>query len=480
MIDEIVINTNDTIRTALEKLNSNGLSTVFVQDENLVLVGIITDGIIRRFLLNNKSDLTDMVTNLMKKDFVSFPSGTETVTILNALNESVKIIPIVNEKKQIIDYCSINKLRSIPIASPLLNGNELSYVTDCLKTNWISSQGKYVKEFENQFQIYHNNFSAVAVSNGTVALHLALESLNIGVNDEVIVPDLTFAASVNAIIYTGAKPVLVDISVETLNIDINQIENLITNKTKAIMVVHLYGNPCNMDSIIKIAKKYNLFIIEDCAEALGSLYKNKPVGVFGDVATFSFYGNKTITTGEGGMIIFKNSDIADKAKVLRDHGMSKSKRYWHEFVGYNYRLTNLQAAIGVAQFERLSEFVNSKRQIANNYNKTLEKYEYFQIPFEENTSINSYWLYTCLVKQNKFFSRDEIMEYLEVHGIETRPVFYPMHRMPPYVQFAKSNYDIADYVSNNGFSLPSSVSLTDEEQKYINKIIEKFIVEKTK
>jgi perosamine synthetase len=259
-----------------------------------------------------------------------------------------------NKLNQLVDYSTIYKLRSISIASPLLNGNELNYVTDCLKTNWISSQGKYVKEFERQFELYHENFNAVAVSNGTVALHLALEAIGIGENDEVLVPNLTFAASVNAIIYAKAIPVLVDISKETLNIDLNKIENLITKNTKAIMVVHLYGSPCDMNSIIEISKKYNLKIIEDCAEALGSYYYNRPVGVFGDVSTFSFYGNKTITTGEGGMVLFKDNEIAEKARVLRDHGMSKSKRYWHDFVGYNYRLTNIQAAIGVAQFERLN------------------------------------------------------------------------------------------------------------------------------
>jgi perosamine synthetase len=479
MLDQILVNSSDNIRVALEKLNQNGLSTIFVQNEQKQLIGIITDGILRRHLLNVNSDLDQLVYLVMKKEFVSLPFGTNNEIILRSFNETIKIIPLINEKNQLVDFSSLYKLRSISIASPLLNGNELNYITDCLKTNWISSQGKYVKQFEKQFETYHDNHSAVAVANGTVALHLALEALGIGENDEVLVPNLTFAASVNSIIHAKATPILVDVSKDSLNIDISKIENLICIKTKAIMVVHLYGNPCDMNNIIKIANKYNLYIIEDCAEALGSFYFNRPVGVFGDVSTFSFYGNKTITTGEGGMVIFKNHEISERARVLRDHGMSKTKRYWHDFVGYNYRLTNIQAAIGVAQFERLSEFVNKKRKIANYYNSFLEQYKIFQTPKDEHGCINSYWLYTCLIKKNKYFDREEIMSYLEINGIETRPIFYPMHIMPPYKQFAIDNYENSEIISNTGFSLPSSVNLSEDELIYIESVFVKFLKEKS-
>jgi perosamine synthetase len=475
LIESIKINTKDNLRNALEKLNNSGLATLFVVDDQDILVGILTDGSIRRSLLQNVS-LDSLVYEIMKTEFISFHIDTDNSKILAAINESVKIIPLVNDKKQLVDYSSITKIRRIAIAAPLLNGNELAYVTDCIKTNWISSQGKYVKQFENMFTDYHHGFYSLAVSNGTVALHLALIALGINEDHEVIVPNLTFAASVNSIIYTGAKPILIDVERESFNMDVDKIENAITTKTKAIMVVHLYGNPCKMNEILSIANKYNLYVIEDCAEALGSFYDGKPVGVFGDVSTFSFYGNKTITTGEGGMVLFKSEKIAQHAAILRDHGMSRTKRYWHEEVGYNYRITNIQAAIGVAQFERLDEFVSAKRKIALTYSEILSKHKFFLLPKVESCSINSYWLFTCVITSNAPFTRDELMNYLNNHGIETRPVFYPMSQMPPYAKDAQSiSYEVSEEISTNGFSLPSSVNLTELELVYICNTINSFI-----
>jgi perosamine synthetase len=266
---------------------------------------------------------------------------------------------------------------------------------------------------------------------------------------------------------------LVDIENDTWNIDIEKASKLITNKTKAIMPVHLYGHPCDMEIICEFANRYNLKVIEDCAEALGSMYKGRPVGVFGDVATFSFYGNKTITTGEGGMIVFKDEKVAEFASVMRDHGMDKIKRYWHSFVGYNYRLTNIQAAIGVAQFERLSEFVEAKRKIASFYNRYLSQIDYFTIPTERNNCLNSYWLYTFLINEDAPFKRDELIEQLSLSGIESRPVFFPMHEMPPYINFGDPiNLTISKKISRQGMSLPSSVVLTELELEHIcNSII---------
>lgn len=479
LLESIKINKKDNLRTALEKLNNSGLATLFVVDDQDILVGILTDGSIRRSLLQNVS-LDSLVFKIMKTELISFHVDTDNTKILAAINDSVKIIPLVNDKNQLVDYSSITKIRRIAIASPLLNGNELAYVTDCIKTNWISSQGKYVKQFENMFSNYHQGAYSLAVSNGTVALHLALIALGINQDHEVIVPNLTFAASVNSIIYTGAKPILIDVDRESFNMDVTKIEDAITAKTKAIMVVHLYGNPCKMNEILIIAKKYNLYIIEDCAEALGSFYDGKPVGVLGDVSTFSFYGNKTITTGEGGMLIFKNEKIAEHAAILRDHGMSRTKRYWHEEVGYNYRLTNLQAAIGVAQFERLDEFVSAKRNIAKMYCEVLSKFNFFLLPKVESCSINSYWLFTCAITSDAPFTRDELMNYLNNFGIETRPVFYPMNQMPPYSEGSSTkNFDVSEFISSNGFSLPSSVNLSELELVYICNTINSFIKQKS-
>jgi perosamine synthetase len=403
------------------------------------------------------------------------PVDSDSALILEKLDDKVKVIPLIDNTKRLVDYSSRNKIRRISVASPLLNGNEIAYVTECIKTNWISSQGKFVKQFESMFSNYHENKKSVAVSNGTVALHLALESLGIGKGDEVIVPDLTFAASINAIIYTGATPVLIDVDLLSWNLDISQLEGLISDKTKAIMPVHLYGLPCDMENIMSIAKKYNLFVIEDCAEALGSFYNNKPVGTFGDVATFSFYGNKTITTGEGGMLVFKDPLISERASVLRDHGMSKTKRYWHDFVGYNYRLTNIQAAIGVAQFERLDEFVSAKQTNANFYNQLFSNLNFFEIPLQTSKSINSYWLYTCLVKENATFNRDQLIDFLQQKGVETRPVFYPMHLMPPYAKYMKKPLVNSIDISERGISFPSSVNLSSLEMEYIKKSVHLFV-----
>jgi perosamine synthetase len=476
-LQDIIINKNNNLREALELLDKNGSGTLFVVNDLNKLIGVLTDGDVRRFLLKDVN-LKVKVEKLMNREFTSLSIDTDNAKIIECLNDKIKYIPLLDENGVIVDYASINRLRRISICSPLLEGNELLYLTECVKTNWISSQGKYVRLFEKKFKDYHEGFEALAVSNGTVALHLALEALGVGEGDEVIVPDLTFAASINAVIYTGATPVLVDVEQDSFNLDVTKIEELITGKTKAIMPVHLYGQSCDMDAVAAIAKKHNLFIVEDCAEALGSLFKGRPVGVFGDAATFSFFGNKTITTGEGGMVLFKDSKIAHKASVLRDHGMSKEKRYWHDYVGFNYRLTNLQASVGVAQFERLEYFVQAKRNLAATYNETLNKYDFFQTPIEKEGTFNSYWLYTFLIKDNAPFSREDLMDYLSKKGIESRPVFYPLHIMPPYKTYGnKEHLQTSAMISRSGVSLPSSVNLSKLETKYICNSISDFILE---
>lgn len=473
-IATLLLSETSLLKQALETIDKNTMGIVFIIDVDKRIVGLLSDGDARRALLKGHG-LETGVSLIMNTNFTSLPVETDSEVILQRLSNGIKIIPLVDKDNKVVDYATIKKVKPISISSPVLSGNELAYVTDCLKTNWISSQGKYVRQFENMFSEIHHGFTSLAVSNGTVALHLALEALNIKAGDEVIVPDLTFVASINAILYTGATPVLADIDPISLNIDTKKIESLVTKNTKAIMPVHLYGNPCNMDDIMLIAKKYNLLIVEDCAEALGSSYKGQPVGTFGDASTFSFYGNKTITTGEGGMVIFKDSVISERAVMLRDHGMKKTKRYWHEEVGYNYRLTNVQAAIGVAQMERLNEFVSAKRMIAQTYNNCLKEAGYFQLPNEEVNTVNSFWLYTVLVNENAPFKREQIMKYLDEHGIETRPVFYPAHEMPPYQKYGRSeNLKTSKKVSVSGFSLPSSVSLTAVDLERVCDVLKSF------
>lgn len=322
----------------------------------------------------------------------------------------------------------------IPVYKPLLGGNEKKYVNDCLDSTWISSKGKYVDLFEQEFSKYIDVNHSITVSNGTVALHLALEALGIKSEDEVIVPTFTYIASVNAIIYTGAKPVFVDSCEDTWQIDPVDIRKKITKKTKAIMAVHLYGHPCDMDEIIKIAKEYDLYVIEDCAEAFGSKYKGKFVGTFGDISTFSFFGNKTITTGEGGMVVTNDETLCERAKHLKGQGLAKWREYWHDVVGYNYRMTNICAAIGLAQLEQANEIINKKREIASWYKEELKKVP-LKVQPEQNGVFNTYWMVTIVL--DDYRKRENLREYLKANGIETRPTFYPVHTMPMFSKLLK-------------------------------------------
>ena len=462
-IKDLLLSRHSTLKDALALIDKNAQGICFITGDAKQLIGVLTDGDIRRCILNNEQ-ISTAVEKVMQKNFISLPVTSPQDLIQSKLSHVIRHIPLVDENQIPVDYACFSRTHRTPIMQPLLNGNELAYVSDCIKTGWISSQGAYVKRFEKEFAQFCGAHYAVAVSNGTVALHLALAALDIKAGDEVIVPDLTFAASINAIIYTGATPVIVDVDKTTWTISVADIEKNISPRTKAIMPVHLYGHPCHMDEIIALAKKHGLLVIEDAAEAIGGKYKNKHVGTFGEAATFSFFGNKTITTGEGGMVFFKNKETYEKAMVLRDHGMSKERKYWHEHVGFNYRMTNLQAAIGCAQLERIEEFILAKRNLADFYNKILAETGHFILPPQESWATNGYWLYTALVKESSKVTRDTLMEKMLKNGIETRAVFFPLHEMPPYKNYpTKSTFENAAYISKQGISLPSSVNITTEE-----------------
>jgi perosamine synthetase len=462
-IKDLVLVNKASLKDALALIDKNAQGICFIIDDRKKLVGLLTDGDIRRCILNNIT-LDTVVEKVMQTKFTSFPVSTPQDVVQGSLSQSIRHIPLVDENNILVDYASFSRTHRTPIMQPLLNGNELAYLSDCIKTGWISSQGAYVKRFEKEFAEYCEAEYPVAVSNGTVALHLALAALDIKAGDEVIVPDLTFAASINAIIYTGATPVIVDIDKTTWTISVADIEKNITPRTKAIMPVHLYGHPSHIDEILVLAKKHNLLVIEDAAEAIGGKYKGKHVGGFGDAATFSFFGNKTITTGEGGMVFFKDKKVYEKAIILRDHGMSKEKKYWHDYVGFNYRMTNMQAAIGCAQLERIDEFVEEKRKLAAFYNKVLAETGNFILPPQESWAVNGYWLYTAILKENANMSRDMLMEKMLKNGVETRPAFYPLHQMPPYKNYpTKSTFENSNYVSKQGINFPSSVNITQAE-----------------
>ena len=339
----------------------------------------------------------------------------------------------------------------IPLYVPNLEGNEKKYVSECLDSTWISSKGKFIKEFEDKFSEYINVKYATSVCNGTTALHLALETLGIAEGDEVIVPTFTYIASVSSIIYTGASPVFVDSIAETWQMDPEDIKRKITPKTKAIMVVHLYGQMCDMDAIMKIANENNLFVVEDCAEAFGSKYKGKYAGTFGNISAFSFYGNKTITTGEGGMFVSNDYYLYDKAYHLKMHGVSTVRLYWHDVIGYNYRMTNICAAIGLAQLERADDIIKKKRIIAETYNENLKGLPVITHK-ESKDTVHSYWMYSILTENVKV--REALRKYLDDNGIETRPTFYPAHTMPMFAQ-TYQKFRVAEELAIRGMNLPS-------------------------
>ncbi|MBV8124767.1 MAG: DegT/DnrJ/EryC1/StrS aminotransferase family protein [Burkholderiaceae bacterium] len=352
---------------------------------------------------------------------------------------------------------------TIPVYQPDLSGNEKRYVNECLDTSWISSRGRFVTEFENRFAERIDVQHAASVSNGTVALHLALLALGIGPGDEVIVPTLTYIASVNAINYCGATPVFVDSVRDTWQIDPEDIRRHITPHTRAIMPVHLYGQACDMDAIMALAQEHRLFVVEDCAEAFGSMYKGRHVGTFGDISTFSFFGNKTITTGEGGMVVSPDKTLIERARHLKGQGLATHREYWHDVVGYNYRMTNIQAAIGLAQLERADEFIARKRAIAARYTQQLQDLP-VEVHPEAPGTVHTYWMTSLLVERAE--QRDALRQHLAGAGIETRPLFYPVHTMPMHSRSFR-RHPVAEDLAWRGINLPSYPGLTDEQVDFI-------------
>jgi perosamine synthetase len=354
----------------------------------------------------------------------------------------------------------------IPVYQPNLAGNERLYVSECLDTNWISSKGKFVRRFEEEFAAYLGIGYATTVSNGTVALHLALHTLGIGPGDEVIVPTLTYIASVNAIKYVGAAPIFVDADPVTWNVDVALISQKITTRTKAIMAVHLYGAVCAMDELQELCKWHNLLLIEDVAEAFGSHYRGRYAGSFGDIATFSFFGNKTITTGEGGMVVSNNQAIISRAAYLKSQALSPTREYWHDEIGFNFRMTNICAAIGVAQLEQANAVIEAKRALAAWYKEELDGLPLiFQA--EPAETMHTYWMVSVLAPD--LATRDSIRLALKGAGVETRPLFFPTHTMAAFA--SNEAFPVAEDLSARGLNLPSFPALTREQVRYICTVI---------
>jgi len=366
--------------------------------------------------------------------------------------------------------------RTIPVCAPLVGEREVELVSKCIRSSWISSQGSYVLEFEEKFARFCGANFGAATNSGTTALHLALAALRIGKGDEVILPTFTMIASINAVEYTGAKAVLVDADPETWNMDVSSVRQKITDKTKAIMPVHIYGHPTDMDPLLELQQELGVRIVEDAAESHGAQYKGRTTGSIGDVGSFSFYANKIITTGEGGMNVTSDAELAERMRWLRAHAFGRGgKHFWHEELGFGYRMTSLQGAMGLAQMEKIDEMVQWRIDHAHQYNDMLRKLSGREItlPPEEKWAKNVYWMYSILVKDQK--KRDELMAWLSKRGIETRTFFYPIHRQPYYAsRYAGQRFDVADDLSKRGINLPSGAGLTHEEISYVSDSIVDF------
>jgi perosamine synthetase len=392
---------------------------------------------------------------------------------LEDLGDRASVIPGDEPELKIsIPRIPISELRLerkiIPVCEPTLGGNETQYVMDCLNTNWISSAGKYIDLFEQAFSRQVGCESGIACVSGTAALHLITAALGLGPGDEVIIPTHTMIATAYAVSYVGARPVLVDSERHTWNMDVGQIETKITDRTKAIIVVHTYGHPVDMDAVLDIARRHNLYVVEDAAEAHGAEYKGCPAGSLGDAAAFSFYANKIITSGEGGMVTTNNAELAETVRTLRDHAFSKERHFWHKYIGYSFRMTNLQAAIGLAQTEQMASFVEQRRENAALYSVLLQDVPGLTLPAEEPWAKNVYWMYGVLVEDEFGLTRDELRQCMAERGIETRTFFIPMHLQPIYyADYEAERYPVAEDFCQRGLYLPSASSLTRQEVEFV-------------
>lgn len=363
----------------------------------------------------------------------------------------------------------------IPLCIPEIRGNEWKYIKECLDTNWVSSAGSYVDKFEEDFAKYVNSKKAVVTVNGTAALELALRTIGIKEGDEVIVSSLTFISPVNTIKYVGSHPVFADVCRDTFVMDTEKVEELINKKTKAIIPVHIYGHPVDMDKIMDIAKRHNLYVIEDATESLGALYKGKAVGTIGDIGCFSFNGNKLITTGAGGMLVTNNEIYGERAKYLSNQTKTtiNNKGVYHEEIGYNFRMPNILAAMGCAQLENIDEYTRTKRENADLYNKLLKDTKGITLPVEKEYAQNVHWLYSILIEDDYKINRDELIKKLYEKGIDTRPFFMSVHKMNPYKECRCGDMRITEDLEKRGINLPSSVSLKKEDIEFICECIKK-------
>ncbi len=465
-IGALSVSTNATIRDALAAIDRGGLGTAIVVDPATGgLHGLVTDGDVRRALLAGAT-LDAPLAPVVRTDATVGHVGMDRDALAALFSEQVRVLPVLDDEGRVADVAVLDRRVHLPVAEPELGDRELAYVAECILSGWISSAGRFVTRFEELFAELCGTRYAVSTSNGTTALHLALLAAGVGPGDEVIVPSLTFIASANSVVYCGARPVLVDVDPVTWTLDPDAVAAAITPATKAIMPVHLYGHPADMDPLLALAREHGLAVIEDAAEAHGARYKGRPVGGLGDLGTFSFYGNKIVTTGEGGMVVTDDPALAETMRILRDHGTQPGRRYWHPVVGFNYRLTNLQAAVGVAQMERLDDILAAKRRIAGWYDAGLADVPGLTLPPRAPWADNVFWLYSVLLDEEELgLTRDEAMAKLAEQDIDTRPLFPPVHTQPMFAEGA--DLPVSTDLARRGISLPSAAALRESEAQRV-------------
>ncbi len=439
------VNAGDNIFKIAENSLDNGLGNVIILGDNGEYIGYCDLKTVRDIIKSGK-----YLSNIFAKDIAkSGPLMKKGAIAPDGFN----LVAIVDDNNIVIDYLVRQNLDFIPVSEPNLSHVEFRNLMDAFLSTWISSTGEYIRQFERDFADKCGMKHGVATSNGTVSLHLAMLALGIGPGDEVIVPDLTFAASINAVLYCGATPVIVDVDRDTWCMSVETFQNAITPKTKAVMPVHVFGRPAPMGPIAELAREKGIYIIEDCAEAHGAEYDGIKVGAYSDVASFSFFANKILTTGEGGLCLTNSDDLAARMKVLRDHGMRPERRYWHEEVGYNYRMTNLQASVGVAQVERFEELLNTRQEINDAYKAALSGIKGVTWPAQmDNRSKPVAWFACALVPPEK---RAQLIDECKKSNIDLRPFFNCLTIMPAYKNWA-NNCPNSEYLSQAGVNLPTS------------------------
>lgn len=471
-LKDFCINRPCTVIDVLRKIEEGGKGMIFVTSKEMHLLGVVTDGDIRRALLDEVS-LHDSIDTVLNPKPIAYSLDSPLNTLIKAASQ-YRVIPLLDEEGKLLDYFTLDHAGEVPIANPKLDGNELSYVTECITSNWISSHGRFVTMFEEYMAELTGLEHTLSVCNGTVALQLALSALGIGKGDEVIIPDLTFGATANAVLAVGANPVFVDVHLDTWNINIDHARKAIGSNTRAIIPVDLYGNPAAIQEVVNFAAEFDLRIIHDCAESIGATDNGKHVGYFADACTFSFFANKIVTAGEGGMIGFKNRDDAERARMLRDHGMTPERRYYHSEPGFNYRLTNMQAAVACAQIEKLEEKLLRRDEISQMYMESLSEIQCIEYQVVNEDSRNVNWLFTIRIED---ICIESLQLALRKSGIDTRRVFIPLSTMPAFSKFDSYLDGSAMKIHQSGISLPTYVGLTKSDIAQVSHKITKFLQE---